>query len=79
MQLSERYLRAFARAPLTTRVTALAKLVVNGEQAIVAVSRLIDLITLMGSMLSAEARLLIAHQLIETASLLVPPRDRRLH
>jgi hypothetical protein len=71
------FLTAWNRTPLMTRVTILAKLVVNGERGDWATLKLIELCGLMASMLSAEARVAIASQLRDEANALAPPSDRR--
>jgi hypothetical protein len=78
MQASQ-FIGAWNRAPLMTRVTVLARLVVNGERGDVAVMKLIELCGLMASMLSVRARLQIAMQLRDTADCLAPPFDQRLN
>jgi hypothetical protein len=60
-----------------TKVTLLARLTVQGEQAQLAVMKLIELCGLMASMLSAEARVAVAAQLRDEADMLCPPLDRR--
>ena len=60
-----------------TKVTVLARLMVNGERADLAVSKLVALVSLMASMLSSEARVAIAQQLRAEADALCPPLDRR--
>jgi hypothetical protein len=60
-----------------TKVTVLARLTVQGEQAQLAVMKLVELCGLMASMLSAEARVAIAAQLKDEADALAPPLDRR--
>ena len=60
-----------------TRLTILTRLVANGEPAQLAVMKLIDLISLLASMLSAEARVAIAAQLRDEANALAPPSERR--
>jgi len=78
MQVSNsQFLVAWNRAPLMTKVTVLARLVVNGERGDLAVMKLIELCGLMASMLSAEARVAIAAQLREEANALAPPPERR--
>jgi hypothetical protein len=72
-----RFVRAFARAPMMTQLTVLARLVVHGERAVIATAKLIDLISLMAAVLSSEARLTIAAQLRDAADMLAPPFDRR--
>jgi hypothetical protein len=59
-----------------TRVSILARLVVNGERGDLAVMKLIELVALMASMLGAEARVAIIAQLREEADALVPSSDR---
>jgi hypothetical protein len=59
------------------KVTVLARLMVNGERADLAVSKLVALVSLMASMLSSEARVAIAQQLRAEADMLCPPLDRR--
>ena len=59
------------------KVTVLARLMVNGERADLAVSKLVALVSLMASMLSSEARVAIAQQLRAEADILCPPLDRR--
>jgi hypothetical protein len=60
-----------------TKVTVLARLVVNGERGDLAVMKLMELVALMASMLSAEARIAIAAQLRDEADGLAPPPGRR--
>jgi hypothetical protein len=60
-----------------TKVTVLARLMVNGERGDLAVSKLIALVAVMASMLSSEARVNIAAQLRDEADILAPPPDRR--
>jgi hypothetical protein len=55
----------------------LARALVNGEQALPAIAKLIALTVCMASMLSAEARLAVSAQLREEADNLAPPFDRR--
>ena len=71
------FLVAWNRTDLMTRLSLLARLVVNGERADLAVSKLVALVSLMASMLSAEARVAIAAQLRDEADVLCPPLDRR--
>jgi hypothetical protein len=66
-------------APLMKRLEVIAAHLVNGEQALEAVVKLLSLVALMASMLSAEARIAIAAQLKEEADALCPPVDRRIH
>jgi hypothetical protein len=68
---------AWNRTDLMTRLSILARLVVNGERADLAVMKLIELCGLMASMLSSEARVAIARQLRDEADMLAPPLDRR--
>jgi hypothetical protein len=78
MQLRQaRILNAWCRAPLMTKVAVMARMLVNGEQALTAVAKLVALIVVMASCLSAEARIAIAQQLREEADALAPPFDRR--
>ena len=70
-------LAAWRRTDLMTKVTVLARLTVQGEQAQLAVMKLVELCGLMASMLSAEARVAIAAQLKDEADALAPPLDRR--
>jgi hypothetical protein len=60
-----------------TKVAVMARMLVNGEQALTAVAKLIALIVVMASCLSAEARIAIAQQLREEANALATPTDRR--
>jgi hypothetical protein len=76
MQLDARFVRAFARAPMM-RQLAVARVVTQGERAVVSVAKMIDLVALMSSMLSAEARCMLAQQLRETADMLSPPHEKR--
>ena len=71
------FLVAWNRTDLMTRLSLLARLVVNGERADLAVSKLVALVSLMASMLSAAARVAIAAQLRAEADVLCPPLDRR--
>jgi hypothetical protein len=57
------FIVAWNRTDLMTRLSILARLVVNGERADLAVGKLIALVSLMASMLSSEARVAIAQQL----------------
>jgi hypothetical protein len=68
---------AWNRTDLMTKVTVLARLMVNGERADLAVRKLVALISVMASMLSSEARVAIAAQLRDEADMLAPPLDRR--
>ena len=68
---------AWNRTDLMTRLSILARLVVNGERADLAVSKLVALVSLMASMLSPESRVCIAQQLRDEADMLCPPLDRR--
>jgi len=72
-----RFLNAFRRAPPMTKVAVMARTLVNGEQALPAVAKLIALVVLMASCLSIEARVAIAAQLRDEADLLAPPPERR--
>ena len=71
------FLAAWRRTDLMAKVTVLARLMVNGERADLAVSKLVALVSLMASMLSSEARVAIAQQLRAEADMLCPPLDRR--
>ena len=71
------FLSAWQRTDLLTKVTLLARLMVNGERGDLAVSKLIALVAVMASMLSSEARVSIAAQLRAEADMLCPPLDRR--
>ena len=71
------FLVAWNRTDLMTRLSILARLVVNGERADLAVSKLVALVSLMASVLSSEARIAIAQQLRGEADMLAPPPDRR--
>jgi hypothetical protein len=60
-----------------TRLTLLARSVVDGERPEVGVSKLIGLAALMASFLGAEQRPLIANHLRDEADALVPPFEGR--
>jgi hypothetical protein len=78
MQLNgTRILSAWARAPLMGKVMFMARMLVDGEQALTAVCKLIALVLCMASMMSAEERIAIAEQLRQEADALCPPPDRR--
>jgi len=78
MQLKQaRVLNAWCRAPLMTKVAVMARMLANGDQALPAVAKLIALVVVMASCLSAEARVAIAGQLRDEADALAPPYDRR--
>jgi hypothetical protein len=77
MRPSEKYIQAFHRAPLMTRLVVLARAVVHGERGDVAASKLINLATVMAAMLSGRARLEIAAQLRDAAEMLAPPAEPR--
>jgi hypothetical protein len=70
-------MKAWNKTPLMTRLTLLARSVVNGERPEVGVGKLIGLVALMASFLGAEQRLLIANQLRDEADALAPPFERR--
>jgi hypothetical protein len=55
----------------------MVRLLVDGDQAMTAVAKLIALIVVMASCLSAEARIAIAQQLREEANALATPIERR--
>jgi hypothetical protein len=59
-----------------TKVAVMARMLVNGEQALPGIAKLIALVVVMASCLSAEARVAIAQQLREEADALAPPLDR---
>jgi hypothetical protein len=71
------FLFAWNRTDLMTRLSILARLVVNGERADLAVGKLFALVAVMASMLSPESRVCIAQQLRDEADALAPPLDRR--
>jgi hypothetical protein len=73
-----RFAQAFVRAPLMTQLSVLARLVVQGERAILACMKTLELVSLMGSMLSETARLEIAAQLRDAADTLAS-QDRHVH
>jgi len=75
------FVRAWNRTPLMVRLSVLARLATQGEQAQLAVMKLIDLISVMASMLNSEARIAIANQLRGEAEALAPSQEelRRLH
>jgi hypothetical protein len=60
-----------------TKLVIMARMLVNGEHALTAVAKLIGLVVVMASCLSAEARVAIADQLRSEADALAPPFDRR--
>jgi hypothetical protein len=60
-----------------TRLTLLARSVVDGERPEVGVGKLISLVALMASFLRAEQRLMIANQLRDEAEALAPSFERR--
>ena len=74
-----RFAKAFTRAPLMTQLSILARIVVQGEKAILATMKTIELVGLMGSMLSETARLEIAAQLRDAADTLASQHDRHIH
>jgi hypothetical protein len=71
--------RAWRKAPLMTKVAVMARMMCNDAQPLTAISRLIALVVLMASSMSAEARIAIADQLRQEADQLSPPHDRLLH
>jgi hypothetical protein len=77
--LDPRFPKAFTRAPLMTQLSILARIVVQGEKAILATMKTIELVGLMGSMLSETARLEIAAQLRDAADTLASQHDRHIH
>jgi hypothetical protein len=77
MQL-DRFVRAYARAPLMTKVTILARMLVDGEASLVAIAKLIALVVTLTACMSAEARVVIGQQLIEEGSNILDPPERRL-
>jgi hypothetical protein len=77
MQPRDRFIGAFNRAPMVTRLSVLARMMINGERPQVGVAKLIDLVGLLASMLNGEARLTIAAQLRDQADALAPPAERR--
>jgi hypothetical protein len=70
-------LAAWNRAPLLGKVMFLARMLVEGEQALTAIAKLIGLIVCMSSVMSIEARFAISQQLKEEADHIVEPYDRR--
>jgi hypothetical protein len=60
-----------------TKLTDMARLVVEGEPGLTAAAKLLGLVTLMASCLGAEARLAVAEQMRQEADALMPPSDRR--
>lgn len=71
------FLTAWQRTDLMTKLAVLARLTVQGEQAQLAVMKLVELCGLMASMLDAESRVAIAAQLRAEADMLAPPLDQR--
>jgi hypothetical protein len=69
-------LAAWNRAPLMTKVVVMARLLVNGDQALTGIAKLIALVVVMASHMSAEVRVAIAAQLRDEADALAPPYDR---
>jgi hypothetical protein len=57
----------------------MARMIVNGEQTLPAVAKLLGLILVMASCSRIEVRIAIAEQLRQEADALAPPFDRRLH
>ena len=74
-----RFAKAFTRAPLMTQLSILARLTVQGERAILATMKMVELISLMGSMLSEKAQLEIAAQLRDAADTLASQHERHVH
>jgi hypothetical protein len=77
VQLNAQFRAAWNRTNQMTRLSIFARLVVNGERGDLATMKLLELVSLMASMLSAEARVAIAEQLRAEADLLAPPAERR--
>ena len=75
--MQPRFFVAWNRTDLMTRLSILARVVVNGERGDLAVGKLIALVAVMASQLSSEARVAIAQQLRAEADMLAPPVDRR--
>jgi hypothetical protein len=79
MQLNSRYLSAWSRAPMQTKVAVMARMLVNDQQPLTAIARLIGLVIVMAANMSVEVRIAVADQLRSEADALCPPPDRRLH
>jgi hypothetical protein len=70
-------LAAFTRAPLMTKLVIMARMLVNNEEGLTAIAKLIALVVTMAACMSAEVRLAVADQLRSEADLLAPPFNRR--
>jgi hypothetical protein len=73
------FVNAWNRTPMMTKLSIMARMVVQKEDPQISVMKLIELVGLMASMLNGEARVAIADQLRDEADALAPLPNRRIH
>ncbi len=68
------FLNAFRRAPMTTKVAILSRIVAQGDQPGIAVSKLLDLVSAMAPFLDIDERIDAVVQVRDVIAALAPRR-----